>query len=86
MRFLLISIGLILIVGGVFAIVSPRAAVLFSSGPDATSEYAKPVIEDVSPKRSALTGFAAIFLGLGVCTGGFLLKNFKVPDVHDNTA
>jgi len=72
--------------GGIFAIKSPRAAVFFTSGPDASNEYAKPVIDDVSKERSKMTGYAALFLGVGVCAAGVLMKNFKIPAPHDTAA
>ena len=86
MRILLFIIGCMLIAGGVFAIKSPRAAVLFSSGPDVNTDMERGVIDNVAKERIRYTGYGALLLGAGVCAAGFFLKDLKVPAPHDTSA
>jgi len=86
MRLMLFTIGFVLILGGVYAVVSPRAAVLISSGPDAASEYPRPVFDQMSKERSKKLGCVALLIGVGFCTAAVWSRDLKVPEPHDNAA
>jgi hypothetical protein len=72
--------------GGIAAIANPREIVVGSSGPDPTSDSARPMPDYYSKERSKQTGYAALIVGLGACAAGFMMKGFKTPDPHDNSA
>ena len=86
MRILVISIGVLLILGGGAAILRPRESIIPSSGPDPAGEVARPTLDYYSKEGTRKTGYAALFLGLGACAAGFLIKGFKVPEPNDHSA
>jgi hypothetical protein len=86
MKTLVLAIGCLLALGGAIAVITPKSSVIISSGPDATSDFPKPVLDDVSKERSKKLGYIAIILGAGICVAGFLATDFKALPPHDNAA
>lgn len=86
MRILLITIGLLLMIGGTVAIKRTQSIVNVSSGPDASNDQARPILDAVSKERSKTTGYVVLILGFGICVTGFFAKNPKVPEPHDTSA
>lgn len=86
MRFLLFIIGFLLIAGGLFAITSPRAVVFFTSGPDPQTDVERSIVDHISKERGKCVGYCALLLGVGACAVGFISKDLKIPEPHDNSA
>jgi hypothetical protein len=86
MRTFVIVVGLLMVVGGLTAVLSPEDFVMRSSGPHPASEYPIEVIDRVSKERAVVTGYVTIFFGIAACALGFFMKELKTPEPHDNPA
>jgi hypothetical protein len=76
MKVLLLTIGFILVLGGMYTIRNPGAFVMSSSGPSPTSEFPVELRDNVSATRGQLTGYASLLLGVGSIAAGIFWKNF----------
>jgi hypothetical protein len=85
MRAFLIVVGFLLVVGGCIAVRTPKTFAMQTTGPHPADQFARNVVDVVSKERSTAMGFAAIFVGIGVCTAGVLMKGIKTPEPHDNS-
>ncbi len=86
MRTFVFLIGILLVVGGLTAVLSPGDFILPTSGPDSLNDVARDFTERVAKERAIATGYATIAIGIIACGIGFFLKNLKTPEPHDNPA
>ena len=87
MRTFLFIIGIVLIVGGFSAVRSPKDFTRLTTGPDPVDQFgSRDVIDHVTKERAVVTGYVTMFLGVGACAAGFLMKGLKAPEPHDNAA
>ena len=74
MKALLLTIGCLMALGGGYAIFNPRAIIVSSTGPAPGRNHAVTVPDDYSARRSKMTGYVSIVLGVGFVTAGLLWK------------
>jgi uncharacterized membrane protein YfcA len=84
MKALLITIGCLLVLGGIYAIRSPRKSFVHSSGPDPASDYARPVLDEVSAERRKMTGYASLLVGVGFIAAGVFSKKVDLSKSLDD--
>ena len=86
MKTFVFVVGLLLIAGGVTAVLSPKDFVMSASGPDPASDVSREFLDHVSKERAIWMGYASVLAGVVICILGFFVKKLKTPEPHDNPA
>ena len=77
-------LGCLLVLGGGYAVLNPRAYVVSSSGPAPGHDYAVTVQDEYSTGRSQVTGYLSIALGVGFFAAGIFWKKVDLSKSLDD--
>jgi len=79
-------IGMLMISGGLTAVLSPADFIMPASGPDPVNDVGREFPERVFKARATVTGYITIVTGIAVGALGLFMKELKAPEPHDNSA
>jgi len=77
-----IIVGLLMILGGISAVCSPKEFTMLSPGYDPAVTH----VDRVSKQRVVVTGYVSVIAGIATCCAGFFMKGRRFPDPHDTEA